>query len=74
LGRRYLWGLFEHLNKPQAVKIIGQDGVMWDEIKKREVNTDWQIRVTGGQAEQQQDALKQKQKAEGLQALTANPL
>src|SRR3990167_9265933 len=32
IGRRYLWGLFEHLRTPQAVQIIGEKGNEWDEV------------------------------------------
>jgi len=60
IGRRFLWGLFEHMRSPLAVKIIGESGAQWDELARREINTDWDIRVEGGQEADQQDAIKKK--------------
>jgi hypothetical protein len=60
IGRRFLWGLFEHMRSPMAVKIIGESGAQWDELARREINTDWDIRVEGGQEADQQDAMKKK--------------
>lgn len=60
IGRRFLWGLFEHMRSPMAVKIIGEQGAEWDELARREINTDWSIRVEGGQETDRADAIKKK--------------
>ena len=61
IGRRFLWGLYEHMRTPMAVKIIGENGAMWDEIARREIDTDWDIRVEGGQDDAAQTAMNKKQ-------------
>ncbi len=60
IGRRFLWGLKEHMRSPMAVKIIGESGAEWDELARNEINPDWDIRVEGGQEADQQDAIKKK--------------
>lgn len=64
IGRRFLHGLNEHMRSPMAVKIIGEKGAEWDEIARREVKTDWNIRVQGGLGKEQEDAIKAKQLSE----------
>jgi hypothetical protein len=60
IGRRYVWGLFEHLRTPMAVKIIGEKGQEWDELKRMEVDPMWNIKVQGGNAEMAEDEVKKK--------------
>lgn len=60
IGRRFLWGLFEHMRTPMAVKIIGEQGAEWDEIARREINTDWDILIDGSQEQLQKDEIKKK--------------
>jgi hypothetical protein len=67
VGRRYVWGLFEHLRGPMAVRIIGEKGIEWDEIKRIEVNPDWNIKVEGGNAELQADEVR-KQRLQDIMA------
>jgi len=74
IGRRFLWGLNEHMRSPQAVKIIGENGFEWDELARNEVNTDWGILIEGGQVDAQKDAIKQKALSDTLAALTPDEL
>ncbi len=74
IGRRYLWGLFEHLRTPQAVKIIGEKGAEWDEIKRIEINPKWNIRVEGGNAEMAEDEVKKKRLQEIMSTLAEDEL
>jgi len=64
IGRRFLHGLSEHMRAPMAVEIIGEQGAEWDEIARREIKTDWNIVVEGGQDQAQEDALNAKQLVE----------
>ena len=66
IGRRFLWGLYEHMRTAEAVKIIGESGATWDELARREINTDWDIRVEGGQDDMNQTAIKKKQLVDTL--------
>lgn len=70
VGRRYLWGLFEHLRSPQAVEIIGEKGNEWDEIVRMEVSPYWNIKVEGGNAQMAADEVKKQKRAEAFTSLT----
>lgn len=74
IGKRFLWGLNEHLRKPMAVKIIGEQGEEWDEIARREINTDWNIRVEGGDSDLQKDEIKKKSLKEIMDTLQPDEL
>ncbi len=74
IGKRYVWGLYEHLRSPQAVEIIGEKGQEWDELKRIEVNPQWDIIAEGGNAEIQADEVKKKQLQEAMGSLTEDEL
>lgn len=74
IGRRYVWGLFEHLRSPMAVKIIGEKGTEWDEIKRIEIDPEWNIKVEGGNAELAADEIKKKRFSEVMATLTDDEL
>ena len=73
IGRRFLHAVDEHLNEAQAVKLVGEQGVEWDELRKREVSTEWGIEAVGGTAEQQASILKSKQQVETISSISVNP-
>lgn len=60
IGRRFLWGLTEHLRSAEAVKIIGEKGAEWDELSRMEVNPEWDVQVSGGEDETNKDEIKKK--------------
>jgi hypothetical protein len=74
IGRRYVWGLFEHLRSPMAVRIIGEKGAEWDDLKRMEVNPDWNIKVLGGNAEMAEDEVKKKRLQEMMATLQPDEL
>jgi hypothetical protein len=43
-----------------AVKIIGEKGAEWDEVKRIEINPEWNIKIEGGNAELAADEVKKK--------------
>lgn len=73
IGRRYVWSLFEHLTKPMAVKLIGEKGVEWDTLVRKEVNPELNIVVEGGTAQVQADEVKKKQQVEALTSIQQDP-
>lgn len=73
IGRRYAWALHEHLKEDTAVKIIGNNGIEWDELNGKEVNPDIDIRVVGGNAELQQNQVKAKKRQDALALINADP-
>lgn len=58
----YLNGL-DKLDEPQAVKMIGTNGVEWDKISKEDLGQ-YDIMITGGSSQEKLDAIKMKQKAD----------
>lgn len=73
IGKRFLHACDEHLRGTEAVKLIGENGVEWDELRKREISTEWGIAVVGGTAEQQADAIKSKQQIDAVNNIASNP-
>ena len=74
IGRRYLYGLSEHMRKALPVKIIGEKGAEWDEIARLEINTEWSIRIEGGDQDAQKDAMKKQALTNLFATLTADEL
>lgn len=73
IGRRYVWALHEHLTKPMAVRLIGEKGVEWDTLTKKEVNPNLNITIEGGNAQLQADEVKKKQQLESILAIKSDP-
>lgn len=74
IGRRFLYAVDEHLNEAQAVKMVGEQGVEWDELRKREVSTDWGIRIEGGNSQLQLDELKKRAMVDTISGLAPDEL
>ena len=74
LGYLYYWGLKEHLTEGMMVKLIGDKGVEWDEIKKNDLafTKDPDIFVTNSNSDT--DSIKQQRKIEALSSIISNPL
>jgi len=73
IGRRFLHACKEHINKAEAVKLIGEKGVEWDELKGSEVNPDMEILVETNAAELQINEMKKQKRAAGVTAIMGNP-
>jgi hypothetical protein len=72
--RRYIWGLVEHMRSPISVKIIGEKGAEWDDLKRMEVNPDWDIVVKDGSAALEADEIKKKSLKEVFATLAEDEL
>ncbi|MFA4833587.1 MAG: hypothetical protein WC619_01920 [Patescibacteria group bacterium] len=72
LGKKYITGLKDHLNEAKAIEMIGNDGIEWDEIKKEDIKT-FDIEVTGGNLEKQQNDIKKGRQSQAITAIAANP-
>ena len=75
LGLRYAWGLKEHLKQPQAIKIIGEDGIEWDEITKGDAMKapDLDLEITGGQTEIMMNEAKSQKRLLALDRILKTP-
>lgn len=73
IGRRFVWSLYENLNEKVAVKLIGEKGVEWDTLTRKEVDPLLKIKVEGGNAQLQADEIKRKTQMETLSSIEAKP-
>lgn len=76
LGLRYLHGLQEHLRGKMAIQILGVHGYETDFLTREDTNfiEDPDIDITGGTDDQVINQAKQKEKAESLRDIIANPV
>jgi len=74
-GLRYAWGLKEHLNEKMLVKMVGEQGVEWNELVKGEAKKapDLDIEITGGAAEVAANEMKKKERSESLLLMVKRP-
>lgn len=73
IGRRFVWACKQYLQEPEAVKIVGENGVEWDKLRKNEINPLMKIRIEGGNAQAAMDEIKAKKKADALAKITQDP-
>lgn len=69
----YLNGLKQFLSEEKAIKMIGENGVEWDKLKKEDLG-EFDITITGGSTQAQLDAIKAKQKTEFISRQIKNPI
>lgn len=73
IGRRFVWGCYEHLNKAQAVKLIGENGVTWDEIRKSDINPEVDIFVESSSNELRMSEMKNERRQAAVAQIAADP-
>lgn len=75
LGAEYLEGLKENLTEKQMIKLIGVDGIKWDEIRKEDLKTkeDLEINISATNQEAQIKESEVKAKTQALALITNNP-
>lgn len=76
-GYRFFWGLKDHLTEKKAVEMLGKNGLKLGEITKKDlemVDDVDDVIVSGGQAEQELNTIKDKQQSDVLAQLTGNPI
>lgn len=73
IGRRFVWACHEHLNKKEAVKLIGENGVEWDYLIGKEVNPKVDIIVESSSAEMQLNEAKKSKRSSAIAAINTNP-
>jgi len=74
VGRRFIWGLSEHMRGPEAVRIIGEKGYEEDKLHRFEINPEWDVQVSGIDDDKEKDAIQKKQLAEMFKTLTPDEL
>lgn len=74
IGIRFIQGLKDHMPASMAVKILGQNGIEWDEITRMDLNTkrDFDIEVVSGNAKSNEDKLKKDARVAAITQITNN--
>jgi hypothetical protein len=74
-GYRYYLGLKVHMPEEMAVKIIGEGGIRWEKIMKKDITPlrDFDIIVESDQADAQADAIKSKDRKDTLMFIEKTP-
>jgi len=75
LGLRYFDGLVMHLSEPMMVKMIGEAGVEWDELKKAELEDvdDFDIEIESSSAEVAANEAKMQKRQGAIALLVKDP-
>lgn len=75
LGVMFDYGVWEHLREPYAVKLIGLQGVEWDEaLERADTDHDFNIIVTGGSDEAKRNEAQNQRKQAALESIESNQL
>lgn len=74
LGFRWDWGLYEHLDTKEAVKIVGVHGVEFESVTKEDTDPDYDIGVVTYEDELIENEQERERKASAMERISANPL
>lgn len=73
IGRRFIWALKEHLTTAMAVKVVGADGLEWQDLVADEIDTEMDVYAESSSTELEMDMVKRKRKADALVNIMNNP-
>lgn len=73
LGKRFIGGLKDYLTEKYAIKIIGNEGVEWDELKKGEIK-EYDVTVSGGTSELELNQLRKNKQEQVIASIFSNPI
>jgi len=74
IGLRYDWGLYEHLDADEAVKVVGTLGVEMEKVSREDTEPDYDIVAVASIDEKQQTEMEMERKASAMERINANPL
>lgn len=72
IGVRLLWGMKEHLDDETAIAMLGLAGVEAELTFTDDINPEWDVEVSGGQAEFRENAIKKQKREETLTKILGN--
>ncbi len=75
LGKRYVFGLKDHMPSKMAIRLMGENGWDWDEISRIDLTTkkDVDVLITATDQQVQDSEMKAKKRQEALTLLTGSP-
>jgi len=76
LGKRYIYGLKDHMPTSMAIRLMGETGWDWDEITRLDLNTtkDVDVVIQSTEKQAQESELKKEKREKALAAIGADPL
>lgn len=75
LGTMFDYGLYEYLREPYAVKIIGNDGVRWEEdVTHHDTEKEFNVNVRSKSEEDEKNSLANSKKIQVFKDIEANPI
>lgn len=76
IGKRYIYGLKDHMPAKMAIRLMGEHGWDWDEITRLDLNTkkDVDILIISTDKEIEQSDLKVQKRKDALLAIGQDPL
>lgn len=75
LGKRYIWGLKDHMPSKMAIRMLGEFGWDWDEITKLDLDTkkDIDVMIISSDKEMQESELKNSKRQKALELVMESP-
>lgn len=74
LGLRWDWGLHEHLDNKQAVRVVGPNGAEMETVLKEDTEPDYDIRVITSLDDIIDTERDRERKASAMERINANPI
>lgn len=76
LGKRFIYGLKDHMPARKAIRMMGETGWDWDEITRLDLNTtkDVDVLIVSTDKQAQESELKKEKREKALTAIGADPL
>ena len=74
LGYRYDWGLWDHADEDEMVKLISTDGIGWEKITKEDKDPEYMVSVISSSTELAETDEQKKVKIGTLTSVETNPI
>lgn len=76
LGKRYIYGLKDHMPSTMAIKVLGEYGWDWDQITRLDLNTtkDVDVLIIATDKELLDNEMKARKRAEALASIANDPI
>lgn len=76
LGKRYIYGLKDHMPSSMAIKILGEYGWDWDQITRLDLNTtkDVDVLIISTDKQMIENDMKSKKRAEALASISSDSI
>lgn len=73
LGKRYDWGLWDHADDNEMVKLISTDGIGWEKITKEDKDPEYAVSVISSSTELAETDVEKRAKVEVLMSMEKDP-